>query len=294
MPPHIPVLLEDILEHFRECKLKTFVDGTLGFGGHAKALLEEHPEIDKYIGFDQDANTLELAKGNLEEYEGRVDFVHANFSQIESYLEEEKIEKVDGFLFDLGVSSMQLDEQERGFSFQKEGPLDMRMDDTQDLTAEKVVNQYSEKKLSEILFELGEEPASRKIAKAIVEARKKRRIRTTLQLVEVIESVKKRRGRIHPATLVFQALRIYVNRELEVLKEALEIAIDRLDVCGRVGVISFHSLEDRIVKNAFRDKAKEKIVTIVTKKPIIADREEIKKNRRSRSAKLRFCEKEEA
>ena len=204
-------------------------------------------------------------------------------------------EKIDGIFLDIGVSSMQLDRPEKGFSLYKEGPLDMRMDASQDLDAARVVNTFSEKELGRIFLELGEEPRWRRAAHAIVEARKKKRFKTTTDLTEALKPVLTWGGRggkkIHPMTLVFQALRIYVNDELGAIQGVIPEAIDLLAPGGLLGVISFHSLEDRIVKNAFREAAQNKKVRLLTKKPLIADLAEMKRNPRSRSAKMRFVEK---
>lgn len=299
---HIPVLLNEILEFFRESTLIVFVDGTLGAAGHAKGLLEKHPEIEKYIGFDQDQNALKIAKDVLMPWKEKIQFVHKNFEYLESFFEKEKIPTVDGALFDLGCSSMQLDEKERGFSFQKEAALDMRMNDESSLDAEKVVNEFPEKKLGEIFRDLGEEPKWRKAARAVVNARRKKRIKTTKELADILYGFTVRKRGRHHATLIFQALRIYVNRELECIEKGISSAIKRLSIGGLIGVISFHSLEDRIIKNLFRDASKKNdpsvkesgyYLQILTKKPVIASRQEMKKNPRARSAKLRFALKKE-
>lgn len=283
MTHHVPVLLREVLEVFREKDLKTFFDGTLGAGGHAKALLEAHPEIERYFGCDSDPRAHELAREHLSPFEKKLEFIRGSYA--------EKIQEIDrcldGFLIDVGVSSMQFDEKERGFSFMGDAPLDMRMDPEGELTAEYVVNRYSEQEIARILFEYGEERRSRKVAKAIVEARRKRPIKTTKELVDIVKPVATR-GKLHPATLVFQALRIEVNDELGQLERGLKAAMEKMCPGGRMAVISFHSLEDRIVKNVFRD-AKGKVM-LLTKKPIGPTAEEIKNNPRSRSAKLRAVE----
>jgi 16S rRNA (cytosine1402-N4)-methyltransferase len=280
---HISVLQNNVLELFRGKKLNLFIDATLGACGHSLALLQEHKEITCIVGFDRDASVLERAKSLLPE--GSI-LIHSNFRHLKKRLSEHKIDHADGILLDIGVSSMQLDTPERGFSFMQEGPLDMRMDASQSLTAEDVVNSYPEEKLANIIYAYGEEHASRKVAKAICQARRKRRITTTQELVEVIETVLPRRGRLHPATKTFQALRIEVNQELESLQSALEQALELLSPGGVLAVISFHSLEDRIVKLCFRSKSKEEFV-LLTKKPIEASQEEARENPRARSAKLR-------
>ncbi len=280
---HNPVLLREVLEIFAGRDLRTFFDGTLGAGGHAKALLEAHPEIERYIGCDRDPRAHALAKEALEPWGKKVEFVRGSYAA-----EVREVEgSLDGFLIDIGVSSMQFDEKERGFSFMGDAPLDMRMDPESELTAERIVNRYPEKELARIFFEYGEERRSRQVAKAIVEARRKRPIRTTQELVEIIKPVATR-GKLHPATLTFQALRIEVNDELGQLEKGLKAAMGKMAPRGRMAVISFHSLEDRIVKNVFRD-ARGK-VEILTKKPLSPSPEEVRKNPRSRSSKLRAVE----
>jgi 16S rRNA (cytosine1402-N4)-methyltransferase len=280
---HIPVLMREVLDVFAEKEIRVFFDGTLGAGGHAKAILEAHPEIERYIGCDRDPKAHELATEVLKPWREKVEFVRGSYAE-----QVKEVEGcIDGFLIDIGVSSMQLDERERGFSFMGDAPLDMRMDPEGRLTAEEIVNRYSEVEIARIIFEYGEERRSRQVAKAIVEARRKRRIRTTGELVEIIKPVATR-GRLHPATLTFQALRIAVNDELGQLERGIDAAIKKLCPGGRIAVISFHSLEDRIVKNSLRD-AKDRL-KVLTKKPIGPSAEEIRANPRSRSSKLRAGE----
>jgi 16S rRNA (cytosine1402-N4)-methyltransferase len=281
---HNPVLIREVLEVFQEKKISRFFDGTLGAGGHARAILEAHPEIELYIGCDRDPRAHELARENLAPWLEKIEFVRGSYAEAVQEVDG----CIDGFLIDIGVSSMQLDERERGFSFMADAPLDMRMDPEGRLTAEEVVNRYSESELARIIFEYGEERRSRQVAKAIVEARRKRRIRTTGELVEIIKP-HATKGKLHPATLTFQALRIVVNDELKQLEKGLRAAMDKLATGGRMAIISFHSLEDRIVKNELRD-AKDK-VKVLTKKPIGPTAEEMKQNPRSRSSKLRAAEK---
>lgn len=283
---HIPVLMREVLEIFADRKICTFFDGTLGAGGHAQAILQAHPEIERYIGCDRDPRAHELARVHLAPWLEKVEWIRGSYAEKVAEVKG----SIDGFLIDIGVSSMQLDERERGFSFMGDAPLDMRMDPEGDLTAEAIVNRYSEKELARILFEFGEERRSRQVAKAIVEARRKRRIRTTKELVEIIKPFATR-GKLNPATLTFQALRIAVNDELGQLERGLKAAISKLSPQGRMAVISFHSLEDRIVKNTLRD-AKEEIL-VLTKKPIGPSVEEMRTNPRARSSKLRAGEKHE-
>lgn len=282
---HIPVLLDEFLSFFRGRSLRVYIDATLGLGGHSLALLKEHPEIELLIGIDQDPNALEKASETLKDYRSRVQLVQGNYAQILPTITQTNI---DGIFFDLGVSSLQIDTASRGFSFLHDGPLDMRMSPDTPLTAEVIVNSYNEHDLAQVIYEYGEEHASRRIAKAIVQERKKNRFISTLQLANFIEKIMPRRGKIHPATKTFQGLRIAVNEELSVIQSSLPLAISLLAPNGRVGVISFHSLEDRIVKETFKQSSS---IQILTKKPITATQEECRANPRSRSAKLRFAEK---
>ncbi len=293
---------EEMASFFAGKTLKVFVDGTLGAGGHAKKILEEHPEIEIFFGFDQDPEALAIAAKTLEPWKDKVQLVHANFVEFDRVLKNHGIEAVDGFFFDLGVSSMQLDNDYKGFSFLKEGPLDMRMNPLNELSAKEVVNEWSEKDLGEIFKEYGEDPRWKAAARIIVDERRKGSIETTTQLADLLsrELRTKIRGRLHPATLVFQALRVFVNKELEVLEKTLAKVITFLAPKGVVGVMSFQSFEDRIVKNIFREAARplrEKgkklipVMELLTKKPLVASLSEVRFNPRSRSAKLRFAEK---
>lgn len=288
---HIPVFKEEFLKFFEGLKLKIFFDATLGAGGHAEAILEAHPEIELLIGCDKDSKALKISKERLRPFQSKVDFVCGSFAMLDTFLEERKIKAVDGFFFDLGVSSMQLADVERGFSFKLDSPLDMRMEATNELTAFDVVNTFPEKELARIFKEYGEEPRYRQAARAIVIARSKKRLKTTKDLVLVIQPVVFGRKHLHPATRVFQALRIYVNDELGDIEKGVKKAISHLAFGGRIGVISFHSLEDRLVKNSFREACKNGELTILTKKPMVPSLSEMKANPRSRSAKLRFGEK---
>ncbi len=299
---HTPVLLDEVIAHLNLRAGQTVVDCTLGLGGHSEAILKKIGLKRQLIAFEQDKDNLKRAKENLKKYEKRITYVHDNFENFNNYVKK----PVDGILFDLGFSSPHVDDPERGFSFQTDGPLDMRYDRRQKLTAEHVVNKYNEKDLADIIYQYGEERRSRVIAKKIVHVRKKKPITSTLQLTRVVASTMGRKQKIHPATRTFQALRIYVNRELEVLEEALDQAIELLKPGGRIVVISYHSLEDRIVKNKFRYYAKDcicpkelpicqcnfqKKLYILTKRPIIPSGIEVSKNPRARSAKLRVSER---
>ncbi len=306
--PHDSVLLSEFLGYFEDRSIRFFVDATLGAGGHAEALLKTHPEIECLIGFDQDPSALSIAKARLKRWENKISLIKSNFIDMKSHLASRKIESVDGMLLDLGVSSMQLNVAEKGFSFSKTGPLDMRMDPSQILTAEEIVNDWSEQELGKIFREFGEEKQWRTAARTIVKGREQNPLKTTQDLVDVLAPVLKYKAKkgINPLTLVFQALRIAVNRELEVLENVLPDALALLAPMGRLAVITFHSLEDRIVKNFFRFTASDKFSTsgiggmfldknpeakMITKKPICPSQNERMKNPRSRSAKLRVIEK---
>lgn len=306
--PHAPVLLTEVIQAFESLNLQVVVDGTLGAGGHAQALLEQHPEIQYYIGVDQDPDALALAAERLKHWTPKVFFRHGNFAQFDLFLKELNLSSANAILVDLGVSSMQLDQPRRGFSFMKEGPLDMRMNPLEELTAAEIVNTWSEQELGRIFREYGEERQWKIAARTIVRARVSHPFATTQDLKVVLTPVLARFAKkgIHPLTLIFQALRICVNRELEVLESFLPKAIEYLAPEGRLGVISFHSLEDRIVKTHMRLAASDKwetsglsglfrnkdpTVKIITKKPIEPNLEEIEKNPRSRSAKFRVVEK---
>jgi 16S rRNA (cytosine1402-N4)-methyltransferase len=307
-PDHQSVLMEEILQCFAEMSLHVFVDGTLGAAGHSTAILDHHPECSHLIGFDQDPLARDIAIKRLESHLDRVKIVPDNFRHLEQHLNALGIDRVDGILLDLGVSSMQLDRPEKGFSFSFEGPLDMRMDPSQDLTAEKIVNHWTEQELERLFRDYGEIPRWRAVAQRIVHERKHRPIRTTKELAYLLKGISTiPHGRkMHPMTLVFQALRIAVNDELEVIAEILPQAVRRLRSGGRLAVITFHSLEDRLVKQYFREaasdkiedltsptgpKKKEPLVCIVTKKPVVPSVAETRRNPRSRSAKLRIVEK---
>lgn len=308
MHQHTSVLAQEILRYFEDVHLRIMVDATVGAGGHSHALLEAHPEIEKLIAFDQDPAALALARVRLEPWAEKVQFIHANFALLQEVLESLHLDQIDGILLDLGVSSMQLDQPERGFSFMHDAPLDMRMDPSRSLTAREIVNLWDERELGRLFRDYGEEKQWRAAARTIVAARQSQPIETTLDLVRLLSPIlswHKKKG-IHPLTLVFQGLRLAVNGELEVLQEVLPIAIERLRKGGRLAAISFHSLEDRIVKQLFAQKSLDKAntsglaglfitlqpdVKILTRKPVMASEEEVRNNPRSRSAKLRVVEK---
>ncbi len=297
---HIPVLLNEVIEYLNLKENKLIIDCTIGEGGHAKKILESLGPSGILLGIDQDQDALVAARERLAPFGKRVDLIWGNFINLEKILREKGMGKVGGILFDLGVSSLQLNRKERGFSFLREGPLDMRMNKAQRINASHLINKTSYKKLQNILYEFGEERWAKRIARAIVREREKTPVTTTTQLARIIErAVPYRshapygtwRGRIHPATRTFLALRLRLNGELENLREALPPTVDSLKKKGRICVISYHSLEDRIVKNSFKDFAHQGKLKILTKKPITPTIEEIRVNPRSRSAKLRVGER---
>jgi 16S rRNA (cytosine1402-N4)-methyltransferase len=296
---HIPVLLQEAIDFLAVRRGGTYVDATLGLGGHSFEIARRLGREGTLIGFDKDPAALERARqklGNLKlgdvpaELQNdwpEIRYEHGSFARLGELI---KPQSLDGLLADLGVSSLQLEDASRGFSFQAEGPLDMRMNPTVGETAEQVVNRIGEKDLADVIYEFGEERRSRRIARAIVRARP---IRSTRHLVEVVSAAARpmKHERIHPATLTFQAIRIFVNRELDDVRALLASAPTALKKEGRVVVISFHSLEDRIVKDAMRDGAHHGLYQLLTKKPVTAGEEEIERNPRSRSAKLRAAER---
>jgi 16S rRNA (cytosine1402-N4)-methyltransferase len=288
---HRPVMVAEVLEVLEPAEGERFLDLTAGAGGHAIEIASRVGPGGLVLGTDFDADILDEARRRAAEAGlANVRLFHGNYADAREFLAESGVERVDGILLDLGVSSLQLNQPERGFSFSQDGPLDMRMDPSSPVpTAEEVVNRASEQELARIIWEYGEERCSRRIARRIVEERRKRRITRTLELAEIVRRACGGRGRqrIHPATRTFQALRIAVNDELENLKSTLAAAPDILEDGGRIAVISFHSLEDRIVKEDFRARAGEGIYEILTRKPLRPSEAEVVANPRSRSAKLR-------
>ena len=305
---HISVLLNECIENLDIKPDGIYVDGTLGLGGHSEQILKRL-DSGRLIGIDRDESAIRRTGERLAQYADKMTLVHGNFCDVSQILDELGIAAVDGMLFDLGVSSPQLDEAERGFSYMNDAPLDMRMDNTSVLTASNVVNDWNEAELVRILRDFGEERYARRIASRIVERREQKKIETTLELVDIIRSAMPAaalREKQHPAKRSFQAIRIAVNDELKAVQEAMERSIDLLAPGGRLAVITFHSLEDRIVKNAFRSAAqgctcpkdfpvcvcgKQAKVKLVARKPLLPSMEEIARNPRARSAKLRVCEK---
>lgn len=293
---HIPVLFQESVDALSLKTDGTYVDGTLGGAGHAAAIASHLGPDGTLIGFDLDSNAIARAEEKLSHAACRIILVNDNFRNIASALDERGVDHVDGILVDLGWSSFQIADASRGLSFQEDGPLQMTFKDHPtdgDITAYDVVNTWSEHTLADLLYAYGDETASRKIARSIVDARSRKPIATTGELVEVILSVLPRKPwmRTHPATKTFQALRIAVNDEYGALKQILEDGFDRLASGGRFAIISFHSGEDRIVKNFFRDKAHAEQAVLVTKKPITPTEEELSTNPRSRSAQLRIIQK---
>jgi len=288
MPPHIPVLLEEVLQYLNPRPDGRFIDATFGAGGHTQELLERTSPGGRVLAIDQDESAIVRGRTILELYGSRLVLVQANFRDIATIAPQHGFSEPDGILADIGVSSMMLDNAERGFSFMRDGPLDMRMDVSQPLTAADVVNTYSEKEIANIIFNFGEERRSRQIASSIVRSRPLTR---TADLTRSIERVfgGHRFGRIHPATRTFQALRIFVNDELNSLETFLDSSMKVLRPGGRLVLVSFHSLEDRIVKNKFRTPVVPGIA--LTKKVVTAADSEIARNPRARSARLRAWEK---
>ena len=302
--PHQPVLYKEIIHALQPRRGGRYVDGTLGAGGHARGILEASVPDGQLLGLDVDPQALAIARRNLAPYEHRIHLAQASYTSLSTQLAQLQWDAVDGILLDLGASSMQFDTPERGFSFLHDAPLDMRFGPQVLQTAADLVNKSSERELADLIYQYGEERDSRKIARAIVRARP---LQTTRELVAVIESVSPRRGeRVHPATRTFQALRIAVNEELDSIEAVLPQAIAALKPGGRLAIISFHSLEDRIVKDFFREQGRdlvnppyehiyeqERKATLkeVNRKPITPSDEEIHNNPRARSAKLRIVEK---
>lgn len=301
---HKPVLYQEIINALQPRNGGRYVDGTLGAGGHARGILEACTPDGHLLGLDVDSNALAIARKNLAPYENRIHLVQASHITLSEQLGKLQWNSIDGIVLDLGASSMQFDNPERGFSFMQDGPLDMRFGINAKITAEEIINTFDEKELADIIFRYGEDRDSRKIAKAIV---MNRPLHTTRQLVNVIEKASPRRGdKTHPATQTFQALRIVVNDELYAVEKTLPQAVASLRSGGRCAVISFHSLEDRIVKDYFREQSKDlvnppyekiyeqerlAVIKIINKKPIVPTEQESKENPRARSAKLRIVEK---
>lgn len=300
---HRPVLAAEVMELLVPRPSSLVVDATCGGGGHTEAILRSGADV---LALDQDPEAIQHAADRLARFSGRITLRQANFRYADKVLDELGITTIGGALLDLGVSSRQLENAERGFSVMRNGPIDMRMDPRNLLTAADIINNYSEEQLTRLFRDLGEEPAARRIASLIVKARKSAPFRETLSLARAIEKVVERHGRRHPATQVFQALRMEVNDELGALTEGLRVLTGRLETGARIAVITFHSLEDRIVKNFFRDRSREWLdrpewpaprrnpeydLKLITPKPVEPGEDEQRANPRSRSAKLRVAEK---
>jgi 16S rRNA (cytosine1402-N4)-methyltransferase len=292
---HVTVLLKEAIDFLAVRRGGTYIDATVGLGGHSYEIARRLGAQGRLIGVDRDPAALEIARERLVVGADAADWPaielrHGSFSELANDQRRTTNDQVDGILADVGVSSFQLNTPARGFSFQADGPLDMRMNPQSELTADQVVNQFDEVTLANLIYEFGEERRSRRIARAIVRSRP---ISSTAELAAVISAAARsmKHERIHPATRTFQALRIFVNRELVELRGLLEAAPQLLESSGRMVIISFHSLEDRIVKDAFRDGVKQGIYRVLTKKPVTASQEEVDRNPRSRSAKLRAIEK---
>lgn len=306
---HKPVMLNEVIDSLKIRPEGTYVDGTLGGAGHSSQIARRLSGEGRLFGFDQDAAAIEAATRRLEPYKDRVSIIRSNYSEMRERLSELGVRSADGILLDLGVSSYQLDDAQRGFSYRADAPLDMRMDQRQKLSAREVVNGYSIEELTKVIREYGEERFARNIAKHITAEREKKPIETTGELISIIKAAipaKAREGGGHPAKRTFQAIRIEVNRELDVLSDSLDGMIDLLADGGRICVITFHSLEDRIVKEAFRRNenpctcppefpvcvcGKKSKGHVITRKPIIPSEEETEENPRSKSAKLRVFER---
>lgn len=306
---HVSVLLNETIEGLNINPNGIYVDGTLGGGGHAYQVCKRLSDKGRFIGIDQDGEALEAAREHLKEFEDKVTLVRSNYCEIDTILKDLGVEKVDGIVLDLGVSSYQLDNLERGFSYKSDAPLDMRMDQRQGITAADVVNTYSENELFRIIRDYGEDKFAKNIAKHIVTERKKKPFETTAELSEVIKHaipMKFQAKGGHPAKKTFQAIRIEVNRELVVLRESLDKMIELLNENGRICIITFHSLEDRIVKTKFKENenpctcppdfpicvcGKVSKGKVITRKPIVPNEEEIAENKRAKSSKLRIFER---
>ncbi len=294
---HIPVLLKETIESLNLSPGKFIVDGTLNGGGHAREIIKEIMPGGKFLGIDLDDEILTNSQSELEkefhQFRGDLIFRNGNYKDVSQIISENKLPKVDGIILDLGFSSFHIEESQRGFSFNRDELLDMRYDQSSGITASQMVNGFSEKDLADIIWEFGEERFSRRIAKAIVTSRRKKKISTSMELAEIIKNsvpLFYRRSRINPATKTFQALRITINDELGNLDMFLKNVAKIMNHNGRLSIISFHSIEDRMVKNYFNSFKKEGVAKIIFKKPVIASDQELSSNAKSRSAKLRVVE----
>lgn len=305
---HVSVLLNECIEYLNIKKDGIYVDGTMGGAGHSSEIIKRLDSNGQLIGIDQDVNALNASKERLKSYKN-VKYAHSNFKNIKNVLEDLGVDKVDGILLDLGVSSHQLDVPERGFSYMNDAPLDMRMNKDEAISAKDIVNDYSKEELQRIIWNFGEDRWASRIAEFIVKSREDKPIETTFELVDIIKAAvpaSARREGPHPAKRTFQAIRIEVNKEIDILENTILDCLDVLNTSGRLCIITFHSLEDRIVKNTFKNKqnpctcppdfpvcicGNKKEVKVISRKPIIPSNLEIKENPRARSAKLRVAEK---
>jgi len=286
--------LKEVIHNLKPEAGDVVLDATAGGGGHSEELLRKIVPGGRLIAVDKDSEAIERARRRLREFEEAVTYVNEDFRDIERIFDHLGIGSIDKALFDLGMSSFQVDDGKRGFSFLKEGPLDMRFDPTRGISAREIVNEFSSAALADVIKKFGEERYAALVSKKICSARKKRRIETTNELKDIIVDAigqKYRKQRLHPAVRTFQALRIYVNDEVTAAEEGIKKTIDYLKPSGRICVIAFHSIEDRVVKNIFRDRARDRQLKILTKKPIVPEEEEVRSNPRSRSAKLRAAER---
>lgn len=293
---HIPVMLQETISNLNLKPGQVIVDATLGTGGHSQEILKMIAPGGRLIAIDRDMEAIEISRSRLEPFGSACEFYHGNFADLDLVLEKAGVSKIDGIVFDLGISTVQLKNAERGFSFQEEGPLDMRLDRESYISAYDLVNNLNESEISDLLWTFGEERWHNRIAHLVVEERQKQPIATTTQLAELVSRsiparFRHRHYRIHPATRTFQAVRIAVNRELEILGAALDKAVAFLNNQARISVISFHSLEDRVVKHTFRRMEAEGSVNIITAKPLTPAYSEIEVNPSSRSSKLRVAER---
>jgi 16S rRNA (cytosine1402-N4)-methyltransferase len=293
---HTPVMLQEVLDYLNLSPGKTIVDATIGTAGHSREILNRILPGGRLIGIDRDEESLAVCRARLKEFGDSCELVHGNFSDIDNILKNLNIKKIDGILFDLGISSFQLEDPHRGFSFQNNGPLDMRLDRNSYISAYDLVNNLNEDEISTLLWNFGQERWHNRIAHLLVQERERQPIATTLQLAEIViratpGKYRHRYFRIHPATRTFQAVRIAVNRELETLESALNKAIAVLNKQARICVISFHSLEDRVVKWSFRKAAAQDLIEIITPKPLTPNLSEIEANPSSRSSKFRVAQK---
>lgn len=303
---HIPVLYNETIDNLVINPDGIYIDCTLGGGGHSEGILKKLSDKGRLVAIDQDEQAIAFSKKRLEKYSSKLTIVKNNFSNIDIVAYGSGVDKADGILMDIGVSSTQLDEAERGFSYRFDAPLDMRMDKSSKFSAYNLVNEYSEEEISKLIYEYGEERHARKIARYIVEARKIKPIATTFELSDIVKRAAGPSKNKHPAKKTFQAIRIAVNRELDVLIEAIDKAVALLKKGGRLGIITFHSLEDRIVKQRFKELergctcppdipmcicGKKPLLKIITKKPLTAEKAELEDNNRAHSAKLRIVER---